>query len=101
MGGLKSFSDFSSGASTNKNIEEAASKELTPKEIKDHVDFLTNTLIPDLKESGTTATAEDFEKCVKIINQLSKYQAKATDLDKETKNLNRNTPSAEIKKHRV
>lgn len=31
------------------------------------VDYLTNTLIPDLRDSGRDATADDFEMCIKII----------------------------------
>lgn len=37
----------------------------------DFVDFLENTLIPDLYESGRDATAEDFETAVKFIKQLN------------------------------
>lgn len=35
------------------------------------VSFLEGTLIPDLKESGTEATAEDFEKAVRFIKELA------------------------------
>jgi len=31
------------------------------------IDFLNDTLIPDLKETGLTATAEDFEEAVKYM----------------------------------
>lgn len=34
--------------------------------------YLERTLIPDLKESGSTATAEDFETAVNFLKQLSK-----------------------------
>lgn len=43
---------------------------ITDQEISDFVDFLRDTLIPDLHESGTEATAEDFAKCCDIIEQL-------------------------------
>jgi len=33
-------------------------------------DYLTHTLIPDLRESGSEATAEDFEDCVAHIKAL-------------------------------
>lgn len=33
------------------------------------VDYLEGTLIPDLKESGRTATAEDFETAVRYIKE--------------------------------
>lgn len=38
--------------------------------VAEFLDFLEGTLIPDLKESGHVATAEDFEKCVGIIRNL-------------------------------
>jgi hypothetical protein len=31
------------------------------------INFLENTLIPDLKTSGNNATAKDFETCVKYM----------------------------------
>ena len=31
------------------------------------VDYLTNTLIPDLHNAGNHETAKDFEQCVKTI----------------------------------
>lgn len=34
------------------------------------IGFLESTLIPDLKESGNTSTAADFEKCVRIMLRL-------------------------------
>lgn len=30
---------------------------------RSHMEFLESTLIPDLEESGTVHTAEDFKKC--------------------------------------
>lgn len=42
----------------------------TKEEIKQHVDFLENVLIPDLQDSGYTQTALDFQISVLIINQL-------------------------------
>ncbi len=34
------------------------------------VSYLESFVIPDLKESGMHATAEDFEDCVRIIKDL-------------------------------
>ena len=36
-------------------------------DIERYVDWLKSVLIEDLKESGHMATASDFERCVKII----------------------------------
>jgi len=36
---------------------------------EDFINFLENTLIPDLKASGTDATAEDFEEAIYWMNQ--------------------------------
>jgi hypothetical protein len=44
---------------------------LSTQEIAHFTDFLTSTLIPDLRRSGTEFTADDFEKAVAIIDQLS------------------------------
>lgn len=43
------------------------------------VDYLTNTLIPDLHDSGSHATAEDFEKCVKMINSYANNLVRALE----------------------
>jgi hypothetical protein len=43
---------------------------LVGKTAVDHVLFLEGSLIPDLKDSGTEATAEDFETCLLLIDQL-------------------------------
>lgn len=51
----------------------------TPAQVKDFVDYLTDTLIPDLKESGRDATAEDFETAVEIIKQLSGRRSSKDD----------------------
>lgn len=40
------------------------------REIDDHLAFLSDTLVPDLRESGADATADDFEQCMRIINEL-------------------------------
>lgn len=37
------------------------------KETQIFIDYLKTILIPDLRKSGMTSTAEDFEKCVYII----------------------------------
>jgi len=42
----------------------------TPTSTMSHLRFLKETLIPDLKGSGRVETAEDFERCVRIIEQL-------------------------------
>ena len=31
------------------------------------IQYLSNTLIPDLRESGMNATADDFRRCVDIM----------------------------------
>ncbi len=44
----------------------------------DHlVSFLTGTLIPDLREAGSEATADDFEDCVRAIEHLQANQRPA------------------------
>lgn len=35
---------------------------------QEFVDFLENTLIPDLKDSGHVETAKDFETAIEFIN---------------------------------
>jgi hypothetical protein len=45
-------------------------KWFTDEEIDKHVDFLKETLIPDLHESGYEATADDFTVCVNMIGFL-------------------------------
>lgn len=42
------------------------------KEEKQYIAWLEETLIPDLKESGTVETAADFEHCIRIIEDLDK-----------------------------
>jgi hypothetical protein len=41
----------------------------TPESLEEHCTFLTETLIPDLRESGTDATADDFELCVRMLHE--------------------------------
>lgn len=43
---------------------------ITEAKIKSHLEFLEQTLIPDLIESGNSATADDFRLNVNIIRQL-------------------------------
>ena len=43
-------------------------------DIASFVDYLHDTLIPDLMESGHEATAEDFEESIKIIEQLQEQR---------------------------
>lgn len=50
-------------------------------EIKNRIQWLRETLIPDLQESGKDATAEDFEFCCDAIEQLLPRQEKAVDRD--------------------
>ena len=38
------------------------------------VSFLNNTLIPDLRDSGSEGTADDFEDCVESIESLNRGQ---------------------------
>ena len=33
-----------------------------------YIDFISNTLVPDLKDSGNDATAEDFEHLVSLLD---------------------------------
>ena len=39
-------------------------------EVDEHLAFLEGTLIPDLRESGADATADDFETCTRMIHEL-------------------------------
>lgn len=62
---------------------------MNPKKINGHtlpqfIAFLNETLIPDLKKSGTEATAEDFESAVKWIKEL---QYRYNDVLATTKKL--------------
>jgi hypothetical protein len=34
---------------------------------EDYIDYLEGTLIPDLRESGNDATADDFEKVIEML----------------------------------
>lgn len=45
-------------------------KYFTDEEIDNQVTFLKETLIPDLQDSGQTATADDFAMCVHMIEFL-------------------------------
>jgi hypothetical protein len=42
---------------------------LTDEEL-DFVQYLIETLVPDLKESGNEETAKDFERCIDLIQSL-------------------------------
>lgn len=42
---------------------------------EDFLDFIENTLILDLKESGNYATAEDFERLLRIIRSEERMLA--------------------------
>lgn len=39
-------------------------------QLDEYIIYLEQSLIPDLHESGNTATAEEFEVCVEAINSL-------------------------------
>ena len=39
--------------------------------MKEYIHWLKTVLIPDLKESGTTSTARDFEKCIRYMEKSS------------------------------
>ena len=54
-------------------------KTLTKKQMQEHVLFLRARLIPDLRASGQSETANDLEKCCRIIQQLKNEQADALD----------------------
>lgn len=38
--------------------------------VESFVEYLQTTLIPDLRESGRDATADDFDDCIQIIEDL-------------------------------
>jgi len=42
--------------------------DFTFKSVEDFADFLSNILVPDLKDSGMDATAEDFEYLVQLLD---------------------------------
>lgn len=42
----------------------------TMRDAREHMRFLESTLIPDLHDSGTHATAEDFERCCMLMRAL-------------------------------
>jgi len=48
----------------------AKSKRAKVAKLTTDIDYLEQTLIPDLKKSGMTATAEDVEMCVKHMKTL-------------------------------
>lgn len=39
----------------------------------DFVHYLQETLIPDLKVSGSDSTAQDFERCLEIMSHLLEH----------------------------
>lgn len=45
----------------------------TLRSAREFVEFLRGTLIPDLRESGTDATADDFETAATLIGRLAHY----------------------------
>lgn len=42
---------------------------LMTKSDKEFIEFIKYTLVPDLKESGYTSTAQDFNRLLKIIGE--------------------------------
>lgn len=46
-----------------------------PKSVAEHIEWLENRLIKDLKDSGQIYTAQSFEKCVRMIKKA--YRRKA------------------------
>lgn len=42
----------------------------TCQQIVEQCEFLEEILIPDLRKSGSDATADDFQRCVDMLNQL-------------------------------
>lgn len=50
----------------NKNMK-AAAERAGWSDVEDFVKYLTGTLMPDLRESGRDATADDFATAVAII----------------------------------
>lgn len=44
-----------------------------------YITWLEETLIPDLKESGTVETAADFEHCIRIIRDLDERLDKVSE----------------------
>jgi hypothetical protein len=40
---------------------------LQPHSFNQYINYLLDRLIPDLRDSGHNATAEDFETCLRII----------------------------------
>lgn len=55
---------------------------LTQKE-KEFVIFIEQTLIPDLKESGTISMAQDLQKCIRIIKKQNTEIKRLTDKKKK------------------
>jgi hypothetical protein len=45
-------------------------KKIKGKTLQDYIDWLEETLIPDLKDSGMVCTAEDFETCIEWMEFL-------------------------------
>ena len=41
----------------------------TRADVRDFCDYLTDTLIPDLREAGRNSTADDFEQSVKYMRE--------------------------------
>ena len=49
---------------------------LLTQEESNFVEWLQETLIPDLHDSGTHETAKDFEHCVEIIQRLGHIETR-------------------------
>lgn len=48
-------------------------------DIRSQIAFLNETLIPDLRDSGHDATADDFVTCVSMLEQLLATVEELTD----------------------
>lgn len=76
---------------------------MNPKKINGHtlpqfIAFLNETLIPDLKKSGTTCTAEDFESAVKWIEFVGDQHNAALATLKKLRDAAVNTPALDSSK---
>lgn len=71
--------DASAKWATQRCGKKLTEKRPTPKMLtsgeEDFIDFLENTLIPDLKESGYELTAESFEEGIEYLSQVMKGKA--------------------------
>lgn len=74
-----------------------------PKKINGHtlpqfIAFLNETLLPDLKESGRTETAKDFESAVEWIEFVGDKHNEALAMLKKLRDAAVNTPALDSSK---